>query len=65
MKPWYRSKTVWFNGLTIVVAVASFFGWTPDPHLTEIAARTLVAVSPAVNLVLRFFTRRPVAANSL
>ncbi len=60
-KPWYASRSIWFNGLTIVVAIASYFGWTPNEALTSFVATMLVALSPFVNLILRFFTRKAIA----
>jgi hypothetical protein len=60
MKPWYQSKTVWVNAITITVAVLATFGITPDQRLTDEIARVLLALSPLINLVLRFFTTKPV-----
>jgi hypothetical protein len=60
-KPFYRSKTLWFNALTILVAFAAHFGWTPDPTLTNTVSIVLVSINPLVNLVLRLFTRHPIA----
>jgi hypothetical protein len=60
-KPWYASKTIWFNGVTIIVAIATFFGWTPDQAIASAATAFLVAASPFVNLALRFFTKQPIA----
>ena len=62
-KSWYSSKTVWFNVLTILVAIAAYFGWTPDQQLTTNAAGFLVAASPIVNLLLRFLTTKPIVSN--
>jgi hypothetical protein len=59
-KPWYASKTIWFNALTILCAVAAFYGWTPDQKLTGTVAGMLVAASPIVNLVLRFMTKKAI-----
>ena len=56
MKPFYQSKTFWFNILFVIVAVAGFFGFTeyqPDANTAELAA-VLIAV---INLVLRFLTK--------
>lgn len=60
-KRWFASKTVWFNVLTIVVAIASYYGWTPNEALTSVVAGLMVAVSPFVNLLLRFITRKAIA----
>lgn len=53
IKPWYRSKTVWFNVLSIAVLIANQFGYVDfkvDPVLEG-------GVISLVNLVLRFITR--------
>lgn len=56
MKPFYQSKTFWFNILFVLVAVAGYFGFTeyqPDANTAELAA-VLIAV---INLILRFLTK--------
>lgn len=58
-KPFYQSKTFWFNALFVIVSLAGFFGFTeyqPDANTAELAA-VLIAV---VNLVLRFLTKSAV-----
>lgn len=57
-KPFWKSKTLWFNVLAFVVAVAGGFGYTG-----ELPGDWQQFVLPAiflVNLILRFFTDRPV-----
>jgi len=61
-KPWYASKTLWFNALTILCAVAAFYGWTPDQQLTASVAAMLVAASPIVNFVLRLMTKKAIGS---
>ena len=61
-KPFWKSKTVWFNGLTILIAVATIFGFTINQELFAEVTGVLVALSPIVNLILRFFTKQPVTA---
>lgn len=56
MKKIHQSKTVIFNTLTILVVLATFFGYTPDQELAENTATILLALSPLINLVLRFVT---------
>ena len=60
VKKWYTSKTFWFNGLTLVVVVASglgFAGFQPDPEIQAIGA----GVVALINLVLRVvFTSQPI-----
>ena len=63
-KPWYASKTIWFNALTILCAIAAFFGWTPDQQLTASVAGILVMASPFVNLALRFLTKKPIGSSA-
>jgi len=55
-KAFYQSKTFWFNALTIVVAVAMYFGFgefRPSAETVELGA-VLVAV---INIALRFGTQ--------
>jgi hypothetical protein len=59
MKPFWQSKTFWFNVLALVVAVAGAFGFAgfrPSAD-TEQLAYVLVVL---INLVLRFVTKQPV-----
>ena len=60
LKPWYASKTLWFNGVTIIVAVATYFGWTIDQNLFQTVTTVLLSASPIVNFGLRFLTTKPV-----
>ena len=60
MKSWYASKTVWFNGLTALVVVATFFGYTPNQELADQTTNFLLVSSPLVNMLLRFVTTRGV-----
>lgn len=56
-KPFYTSKTLWFNVLAVVVFLAGSLGYAdfaPSADVMAIAAAVL-------NLVLRFATRQPVA----
>ena len=57
-KPWYQSRVVWYNLLTLIVAGASYFGWTPNEAITSGVATAMVALSPIVNLALRFLTHK-------
>jgi len=58
-KAWFESKTVVFNLLALLVAVATAFGFAdfvPDTWV-ETAA---IAIISTVNLFLRFQTSKPV-----
>ena len=54
------SKTIWFNALTVLVVVATFFGYTPDQELANQTSAILLGLSPVINLVLRFVTKKPI-----
>ncbi len=61
MKSIFKSRVFWFNGLTILVLVLNQFGYTPDPAVSERASNVLTLVVPAINIILRFFTKKPVS----
>lgn len=56
MKKYYTSKTVWFNVLALVVALATAFGYVGElsPDL-EVFVPALIAL---INVVLRFLTNQ-------
>ncbi len=59
MKPFYESKTFWFNVLFLLVSVAAYFGFgdfKPSNDTVELAG-VIVGV---VNVILRFYTNKPV-----
>lgn len=59
-KPFYKSKTVWFNILTAIIVIAGMLGYDVDNAMTSELATSLIAVSPVVNLVLRGWTKSPI-----
>jgi len=59
MKVWYESKTLWFNILYGVVAIAGLFGFaefSPDTNAVEIVG-VLIA---AINIVLRLLSNKSI-----
>jgi len=61
-KKWYASKTLWFGVLSVVVAVATSFGfaeYAPEGWASEAIAFWAV-LEPVVFIVLRLVTREPV-----
>lgn len=60
MKKAIHSKTIIFNALTVIIVIATFFGFTPNPEVAEMTSGTLLALAPIVNLVLRFVTKEPI-----
>ena len=59
-KKWYQSKTLWFNLLALVVAIASAFGFADFQPSGEVQAIAGIAIT-VINLLLRFVTKQPVA----
>ena len=59
-KSFLTSKTFWFNFLTVVVEVATAYGYTPDKALTDNVAQILIVASPVINIILRFWTNKAV-----
>ena len=57
-KVFYKSKTFWFNALTIITVIATQVGYFQDADLTKSIGEALILFSPLVNLVLRFFTEK-------
>ena len=58
-KPFYYSKTFWFNVLALIVAVANAFGFADfqaDPDVLQLA----VGIVALVNIGLRFITKQPI-----
>ena len=54
-KKFYKSKTFWFNVLTLVVLMAGSFGFDQFEADPEMAALAMGAVA-LINLVLRWTT---------
>lgn len=57
MKRFYQSKTLWFNALVLLVAVAGVFGFgefKPSSEMIEIIS----VVVAAINIVLRLVTNQ-------
>ncbi len=60
MKPWYTSKTLWFNLLAMIIAIADSFGFggfSADPSVLALAGG-MVAL---VNIILRLATSQGVS----
>jgi len=52
-KPFWKSKTIWFNALAVLVFVATYFGFAdfqPDVDLMALAAGVLNVVNIALRL---------------
>ncbi len=58
-KPFYQSKTFWFNILAGVIAIAGIFGFASFEPSSEVLEVIGVIVA-AVNIVLRYVTTKPV-----
>jgi len=61
MKPWYESKTIWVNVLTVlVVLITSMMSW-PDMQQYGAQLTTMLAV---VNVMLRLITSEGIGDGS-
>jgi len=63
MKTWYKSKTFWINGLTLLaglIAVVSESELLKD-HTELVLGLTTIAL-PVVNLFLRWLTDQPITS---
>lgn len=61
MKPWYESKTIWVNVLTVlVVLITSMMSW-PDMQQYGAQLTTMLAV---VNVMLRLITSKGIGDGS-
>ena len=58
MKKAIQSKTIWFNTLTALTVIATAFGYTPNQDVAEITTTLLLALTPIVNIILRFVTNK-------
>jgi hypothetical protein len=57
-KPWYQSKTVWFNALAMLVAVVQGLGG-PLPEVDSAEYATVITL---VNVALRVYTTKALSA---
>ena len=58
-KPWYTSKTLWFNLLALIVTVAMGFGFG-DLELAEWVEPIALGLIAVINLILRAVTNKGV-----
>lgn len=56
-KPWYESKTLWVNALTLLVMVLGTVAQWPE---FSVYAPQIAGAVAVVNMLLRFLTDRPV-----
>lgn len=61
-KPWYTSKTIWYNVLTIALAVIGFLMVTQSTSGLpfDLDPKWLVIASGIINIILRSVTNAPV-----
>ena len=58
-KKWYASKTLWFNLLAFIVAVAAGFGYTGElPADWGVYVPAVIAI---INVILRFITNQSIS----
>ncbi len=64
-KPWWESKMIWFNALTILGVILVFIAQQQDAGLLPFAvdAKWIVFLQGTINLALRFMTKTPVSGS--
>lgn len=60
-KPWYVSKTIWFNVITVIVSIIMLLSQMPDFAEYNKWFTLLVGI---MNIVLRAITTTPVTLSS-
>lgn len=60
-KSWYTSKTIWFNALTVALAIIGFLMVTQSTSglPLDLDPKWLVIASGIINIILRFMTNQP------
>lgn len=60
-KPWYKSKVIWFNVITTIIALATELSNATD-ITTESMLKIYAAVMTVGNIILRvFLTEKPIS----
>lgn len=61
-KPWYQSKTVIFNGVVLLLTIALYVlqGISSGQLTLPVSPEIVALLIGIVNLVLRFFTDKPI-----
>jgi hypothetical protein len=64
-KPFWQSRTVWFNALTIALAIIGFLMVTQSTSglPLDLDPKWLVIASGIINILLRFLTNAPLAGS--
>lgn len=52
-----KSKTIWVNIITIVFVLANHYGIVPNEAVADQVSKTLIMLSPVLNIGLRYITK--------
>lgn len=65
-KVWYTSKTIWFNALTVALAIIGFLMVTQSTSGLpfDLDPKWLVIASGIINIVLRVITSQPLTGGT-
>tara|TARA_R100000152_G_C6676898_1_gene111763 strand:+ start:399 stop:662 length:264 start_codon:yes stop_codon:yes gene_type:complete len=63
MKSWYKSKTFWINGLTLLAGLVAVVAQSKllEEHTELVLGLTTIAL-PVINLFLRWLTDQPITS---
>lgn len=59
-KPWYKSKTIWLNVVTVLIVALTAI--SREMSLTAVQLEIIAVVVAVLNIALRVITDRPVAS---
>lgn len=58
-KNWYASRTIWVNLVAGLFALGTLMGFTPEGASQEEVVTAILGIQAGVNVLLRFFTDKP------
>jgi uncharacterized membrane protein len=60
VKPWWTSKTIWLNIITLAMAMLTFLADQPWYAAHKDAAAATLTIIGVLGIILRFMTNQPI-----